>query len=292
MRILILNSHTHSYFVCFLWQLVLSLRLAFQISQAMIKLRIVSHVISFCILLVLSCSGPMQQDFELEGTVVLLDSINVPEVDSNQKAVIQQYRKNLEAEMNRLLVYSERVMERGTPEGLLNNFVADLVFEIGKELYAPEDDKPIDFCLLNYGGLRVPLPRGEITYERVFELLPFENEMVVITLSGEKTLELFHYLANATRGMPVSGIKLAIQDNHALEILIQGKEFDINRTYKVLTSDYLAGGGDSMNFFLQPINYELLGMRVRDAIIKHMQRVHAKGEKINSELDGRITVLD
>ena len=266
--------------------------MAFQVSQAMTKLRIISYIISFCIFLALSCSGPVQKEFALEGTVVLLDSINVHEIDKDQEVIIQQYRKNLEAEMNRLLVYSERVMERGTPEGLLNNFVADLVFEIGKELYVPEDEKPIDFCLLNYGGLRVPLPKGEITYERVFELLPFENEMVVVTLSGEKTQELFHYLANSTRGMPVSGIKLTIQDNQVVEVLIQGKEFDINRTYKVLTSDYLAGGGDSMNFFLQPINYELLGMRVRDAIIKYMQRVHARDEKINSELDGRITVLD
>ncbi len=239
-------------------------------------------------LLVFAGCADRSREFSVEGHTILLDSVNAP-IDPYQEEIIQQYRESLEADMNRLLVYSEHVMERGTPEGTLNNFVADLVLDTGRQIYEPQDGKPIDFCLLNYGGLRVPLPEGEITYGRVFELLPFENEMVVITLSGEKTYELFQYLAQSSRGMPVSGIQLTISNQTPESILIQGQEFDRSRTYKVLTSDYLAGGGDSMNFFLQPINYELLGKRVRDAIILHMQNVHAKGEKISAELDQRIS---
>jgi 2',3'-cyclic-nucleotide 2'-phosphodiesterase (5'-nucleotidase family) len=244
-----------------------------------------------CFFVIFACKGPNQQRYTLEGSVILLDSINVPETDREQEEIIMTYRESLEADMSRVLVSSEHVMERGSPEGKLNNFVADLVFDIGKDIYQPDDGKAIDFCLLNYGGLRVPLPEGEITYERVFELLPFENEMVVITLTGEKTRELFHYLAASVRGMPVSGIRLTIKNNEPHEVLIGGKEFDINKSYKVLTSDYLAGGGDNMNFFLQPVNYELLGKRVRDAIILHMQRVNEEGKKIRSELDGRISVI-
>jgi 2',3'-cyclic-nucleotide 2'-phosphodiesterase (5'-nucleotidase family) len=239
--------------------------------------------ISFLLFLNFACHNS-SKEFQFEGQTILLDSNNVSMPDSMQEATIMEYRSSLEEDMNRILVYSEHVMEKDSPEGLLNNFVADLVFDIGQELYKAEDDKPIDFCLLNYGGLRVPLPEGEITYSRVFELLPFENEMVVITLSGQKTLELFNYLASASTGMPVSGIKLTIENNSPKTILIQNQEFDINRNYKILTSDYLAGGGDSMNFFLQPINYELLGTRVRDAIIQHMEEVHSKGKKISASL--------
>ncbi len=245
-----------------------------------------------CIFVFFACKAPDQKRYTLEGSVILLDSMNVPETDEEQERIILEYRESLKADMSRVLVHSEHVMERGSPEGKLNNFVADLVFDIGKEIYQPDDGKAIDFCLLNYGGLRVPLPKGEITYERVFELLPFENEMVVITLTGEKTSELFHYLAASERGMPVSGIRLKIKDNEPYEVLINENEFDINKSYKVLTSDYLAGGGDHMNFFLQPVNYELLGMRVRDAIIMHMQRVNEEGKKIRSEFDGRISVAD
>jgi 2',3'-cyclic-nucleotide 2'-phosphodiesterase (5'-nucleotidase family) len=247
--------------------------------------------ISFFLFFTFACQNGSKK-FALEGQTILLDSINVSKPDSIQESIIMHYRSSLEKDMNRILVYSEHVMEKSSPEGLLNNFVADLVFNIGQRLYKAEDDKPIDFCLLNYGGLRVPLPKGEITYSRVFELLPFENEMVVITLTGEKTLELFNYLANSSSGMPVSGIKLTIDNNSPKTIFIQNQEFDINRNYKILTSDYLAGGGDSMNFFFQPLNYELIGTRVRDAIIKHMEEVNAKGQKISASLDKRIEILN
>lgn len=247
--------------------------------------------ISFLLFLNLSCQNN-SKEFAFDGQTILLDSSNVPQADSIQEFIIKEYRSSLENDMNRILVYSEHVMEKSSPEGLLNNFVADLVFTTGQELYKAEDEKPIDFCLLNYGGLRVPLPEGEVTYSRVFELLPFENEMVVITLSGQKTLELFNYLANSSNGMPVAGIKLTIENKSPKTILVQNQEFDISRNYKILTSDYLAGGGDSMNFFLQPINYELLGTRVRDAIIQHMEAVHSKGQKISASLDKRIEIIN
>ncbi len=190
--------------------------------------------------------------------------------------------------MERVIVHSEHAMEKVTPEGLLNNFVADLVFNIGTEIY----EKPIDFCLLNYGGLRTSIPEGPVTVGRVYELMPFENEMFVVTLSPERTYYLFKYLAQSEDGMPVSGIKLGIKDDYPEVIKIDGEPFDDTRNYKVLTSDYLAHGGDDMDFFLQPINYELVGMMIRDAIIKHMENVDEQGEQITSSLDERIFYLN
>lgn len=254
-----------------------------------------SHrVLYFCcflILLIPACKKNIN-DSKISGHTLLLDSINAPHKDVVQDSIIELYKSSLEEDMNRVLVYSEHVMEKGTPEGRLNNFVADLVLEVGEEMYQPDDNRSIDFCLLNYGGLRVPLPEGEITYSRVYELLPFENEMVVITLSGQKTLDLFQYLAESSVGMPVSGVKLVIANNQPQTIIIRGQEFDITRSYKILTSDYLAGGGDSMNFFFQPINYELLGMRVRDAIIHYMEEKHKEGKTIQANLDRRIEVVN
>jgi 2',3'-cyclic-nucleotide 2'-phosphodiesterase (5'-nucleotidase family) len=237
-----------------------------------------------------SC-GDQETHISALGDVIIIDSLNISHTNYLQDSIISIYQGEIYEEMNQVLVFSEQVMEKDSPEGLLNNFIADLVLEKGNKLYNPGNNAHIDFCLLNYGGLRVPLPKGEITSARVFELLPFENEMVVVTLTGEKTLELFQYLANSDRGMPVSGIQLQIKNNTPESILIQGEEFDITRNYKILTSDYLALGGDNMIFFSNPLNYELLGMRVRDAIIMHMKDIHSKGEKINSQLDGRITII-
>ncbi|MEE4177259.1 MAG: 5'-nucleotidase [Bacteroides sp.] len=194
--------------------------------------------------------------------------------------------------MNQVLAFSPFPMRKASPEGLLNNFIADLVFEVADEFYVPEDGQKIDFCLLNYGGLRASLPEGPITKSRVFEIMPFENEMVVITLSGEKAYELFEYVASSDRGMPISGLKLGIKEGKLGHVLIQGKEFNPNQNYKVVTSDYLAEGGDRMRFFLNPLNTEVVGMRIRDAIILFMEREAASGRELFSELDGRIYFMD
>lgn len=235
---------------------------------------------------------PLELTHHTTGGHILVDSLNVPKVDAAIEAEIAVYRASLAQEMNQVIAISPFAMRRASPEGLLNNFVADLVLNIAQELYQPTDGIPIDFSLLNHGGLRTNLPEGEITRSRVFELMPFENEMVVVTLSGQKTRELFEFVAASERGMPVSGIRLGIKNGQIASLLIQGKEFDPNRTYKVVTSDFLAEGGDRMRFFNNPLNYEVIGLRIRDAILMHMERETARGNKLFSTLDGRIHIID
>lgn len=231
-----------------------------------------------------------QRPVYVEGGLIPIEESRIGEKDAATDSLISTYRAALDKEMNEILAYSAHAMSRGTPEGLLNNFVADLCFDIGQHLYKPDDGHPIDFCLLNYGGLRASLPKGPVTLANVFELMPFENEMVVITLDTERTLALFDYLAEATVGMPVSNIEIKIDDRQVKEISIAGEAFDPSRKYKVLTSDYLAGGGDNMNFFLEPVKKQYLGLRIRDAIIKHLRDRHEQGKMIESRLDGRITM--
>ena len=60
----------------------------------------------------------------------------------------------------------------------------------------PSNNHHIDFCLLNNGGLRTSLPQGNITRRKIFELMPFENELVVVTISKEKMTDLKAYLKN------------------------------------------------------------------------------------------------
>ncbi len=112
--------------------------------------------------------------------------------NSKISKLIEPYKTKLDAEMNEVLVISaeEFPKEKGKPETKLGNLVADLSFEIAQEYY--KDD--IDFCLLNFGGLRTSLPKGEITRGKIFELMPFENELVVITISENKLIELIKYL--------------------------------------------------------------------------------------------------
>jgi 2',3'-cyclic-nucleotide 2'-phosphodiesterase (5'-nucleotidase family) len=241
--------------------------------------------ILFCF--VFACSAPETRSIA-EGKVMDVDSINAPVADVYIDSIIQIYRAPLQSQMEEVLAYSTQQMRKGTPEDLLNNFIADLVFDKGSAIYAPADGHPIDICILNYGGLRTSIPEGAVTQSRIFELMPFENEMVVVTMTPENAWNMFEYIASRNVGVPVSGIKLGVKDGKVADVLIQGKPYDSGKNYKVLTSDYLASSGDNMRFFRDPVATEILGLRIRDAIIMHLREAHQQGQMISSALDGRV----
>ncbi len=180
-------------------------------------------------------------------------------------------------------------MEKKTPEGLLGNAIADITLEYSKKQYTAKEGKQIDFCFLNNGGLRAPLPKGDITRRNIFELMPFENEVMVITLSGSTTKKLIDFIA-AKGGMPVSGLSMKIKDNIANTITIAGLSFDSTKVYKVLTSDYLGNGGDNLKLMNEALNKEYLGLKLRDVIINGFVEKNKNGETLNAKIEGRITL--
>ena len=210
--------------------------------------------------------------------------------DSATAAMIAPYKDSLDAIMTQVVGRSAVAMpkERDKLETLLGNFVADVCLDRVNRVYQPSDNHGADFCLLNTGGLRSSLPQGNLTRGNIFELMPFDNEMVVVTLSGQKTWELLRYLA-ASGGQPVAGIKMGIRpDKTPGTTLIKGVTFDSTRTYKVVTSDYLANGGDKMDFFRNPVKLETTGYKIRDAILDYLAEQQKNNNIIQPALDGRM----
>ena len=117
--------------------------------------------------------------------------------------------------------------------------------------------------------------------------MPFENTVVVLTLSGEKTKLLFESLVE-NNGAPFSGAIIKTKGKKITELKIGGQDFDINKTYKIVTSDYLAAGGDKYLFFNAPLKIETLNYKLRDAIIDYIKDETAKGNTIKAQTDGRI----
>ena len=121
----------------------------------------------------------------------------------------------------------------------------------------------------------------------MYELMPFENELVVLTLSGTQTRQLLNYIAK-NDGMPVSGMSLGIKNKAPGSVTIGKNGFQDGKEYRVVTSDYLAAGGDKMNFFSQPKATDSLHYKLRDAIIDHLIALNKSGKKAGSQLDGRV----
>lgn len=209
-------------------------------------------------------------------------------VDSSIIKTYLPYKTKMDAEMNRVIGHSAVMMSKKSsdtlPESLLSNFFADAVTQEAIKL-----EPDIDFAMPSTkGGLRVDLPKGDIMVSNVFELMPFENELIVFTIKGTDVQRLLNFIA-LSNGEPVARLKMKIEDKKPVDVWINGKEFDANKTYKVLTTDYISGGGDNTKGFESPIDKHVLGLKVRDALLEYIKGTEADGKIINSKLDGRIT---
>ena len=106
------------------------------------------------------------------------------ENDSSIMAIISPYQKGIEAQMNEVLAYSKNNLEKGRPQSTIGNFVTDLCLN-----YADAH-----ICVMNNGGLRTTLEKGEITRGDIYKLMPFENELVVLELNKTDFIRLLNYI--------------------------------------------------------------------------------------------------
>ena len=238
------------------------------------------------VLLLFSCSHSLYVH-QISAANVLVKQENTV-VDSLVQAVIQPYRDSIEHDMSKLVGVSEAPLKRGKPESKLTNLVSDLLLETGIE-YCQSSNLPVrpQASYVNYGGLRGSLPQGEITVGHLFELMPFENEVVIIQLSGESVQKMADKIA-ARGGEGVAGITMGIQNEKVVDFKIGGQEIDPAKTYWMVTSDYIACGGDQMSMFLNPADMISTKLKLRDVLISGLKDRYKRDGIISIKEDGRI----
>ena len=240
-------------------------------------------VVWLCVILVFSaCQTSGYKKQSVSANYYLIDSLVA--IDSLMDDEIKPYRDSLTLEMSKVIGEAERELSGGLPEGILTNFVSDLMLEECK-VSVNLSQKP-DVSLINVKGLRIPLQKGNITIGNIYQLMPFENEIVYLTLTKGQIIELFNYLASVG-GDGIAGASFGMRDKQAVNIKVGGKALE-ERNYIIATSDYLADGGDHFVVFKSAIAREGTGLKVRDAIIQHIQRLTDSNKTINSQLDNRI----
>lgn len=187
------------------------------------------------------------------------------------------YKDKLDKEMKQIVGYSDSSLTRDGFESSLGNFVL-MATEEYVEINRP---KIAGSCVLflNRGGLRNNLPMGEITKGNIFEIMPFDNEIVILTLSGQKLKESIDGMIKENKLISFH-LSMDVKDKQAENIIINSSTFDINKTYKVVTTDYLAMGGDGCSFFGKPISYETTGVKLRDAIINYCESLTKNNKHI------------
>ncbi len=205
-----------------------------------------------------------------------------------------------------LAVYSPKVRElevvlgklkgelkkSGTGSGSLGNFVAD-----GMRAQANvKTGRPVAVAMMNGGGIRRNnIGEGDLKARDIFELLPFENALITVDLTGEQLTRLLQMIVAGREAQ--SGARILYKTNADKTSEMEGaklrdgaeeKEIDPNATYTVVTIDYLYRVGGSRYGILQAgKNMKELGITLRDAIMNYVKSETAAGREIKPNLDGR-----
>ena len=203
------------------------------------------------------------------------------------KKLIAPYKNKMIAEINTVISYAPKNINRydGKMQSSLGNLLADLCFERANIIFKERTGKKIDFSMFNYGGIRASISKGTVTNRNPFELMPFENSLVVVELSGKKIAELVDYFIKKKSAHPLSkNIELLINTDKSYQLKINNQKFDLTKNYFVLTSDYLQSGGDKMDFFKNPISLFKTDYKMRHAIIEEFKSL----DTLRTSLDNRV----
>jgi 2',3'-cyclic-nucleotide 2'-phosphodiesterase (5'-nucleotidase family) len=247
------------------------------------------HRLSFLLLLLLAISACTTYKVERTASAnIHLDSLVTIPSSQKVEGLIKPYRDKVNADMTEVLCISTDAMFGGRPESPLTNFCADLTLEESNRFCAVKyPQMKIDVSMINRGGLRIPLPKGEIKTMTMFELMPFENEIVFLKLKGTVMLEFVNHLAERG-GEGVGGLRFGIKDGKALQPEIEGKPIDTAKIYWLVTSDYIANGGDGSDILSKSIERIDTGIKARDMFIQYFRRMGKEGKKVTAKTDGRI----
>lgn len=218
------------------------------------------------LLLTTACKTPLNLvQTETQKNISLTEDL--PE-DQRFKNVIEPYKQEVEGKMSTRISHTSVDLNKQGDNSNLGNLLADYTFE-GADKWAKENGIPngVDAAVINIGGIRSSIGAGDILTRHVYEVMPFENEVVIIKMKGSDLNGLYDYYLKTQTNNPVSHLYIETDNGAITKQLINGKEIVPNEFYYIATSDYLALGGDNMEFFNKG---ELIstGIRLRELFLE------------------------
>lgn len=212
-----------------------------------------------------------------------IDSTTDSIADTAYPIYLEPYKQEVENKLNYHLGDAPEDMIVARPESNMLNWAADALLEMARI----KTNQDVDMSVVNIGGLRCNWPAGEITLRNVFELMPFDNELVILTLTGEDLIDLAKAFASQG-GQGMSGMEIEIKNNKLKNATLAGHKIVPQMLYRVATSDYLSDGKDHLDPLGRHSSIIETHEVIRDLYIEYI-KLHPV---VEAPLDGRTKVLD
>ena len=200
----------------------------------------------------LQIKGSKQNIDDTSKNSVEMDSLTAP------------YRREMLKEFGLVIGETTTDLVTGRPNSTLGFWLCDALIKKAKDSSFFKNEPLVAF--INIGGLRADLPKGMITVGDIYKVMPFDNRMVFLKLSLDKIPEMEVYLKEKG-GEPIGGFKL-----EKGKLVFPDKLAEERNYFWVVTSDFLANGGDNMFFFNNPLQRFDTNILFRDFIIEAVKK--------------------
>jgi 2',3'-cyclic-nucleotide 2'-phosphodiesterase (5'-nucleotidase family) len=209
-------------------------------------------------------------------------NIQATAVDSPMLGFLEPYSGRLRRTMDDSLGWLPATLSKVMPDPSLGHFLADTYLAMARARF----DSGVQVAFINAGGIRLnTLPAGRLRRGAVYEVMPFDNELVILRVTGAQLQSYLDHIA-AEGGGGVSGLRMTIREGKAVDVTVQGRPLDPGATYLMANSDYTVLSGSYTGLRALPVRRT--GYLLRDATIEYCTRFRDAGRPIGVSLDKRI----
>lgn len=206
------------------------------------------------------------------------------ERNSQIKTLIKPYSDSINGTMNNVIGENEVLLEKSTRKNTLGFFMTDAFLFMAKQKFNSE----VDVAFMNHGGIRLnELSAGKIMNGTIFELMPFDNLLLIQKVKG-KVLKQYLDTVAFFGAMVQSGLTMRISNKKPENVMVGNKPLDENADYIISNSDYIINNSE----VLKNIPVQNIGYLQRDAIIDYVLQLTQKGRKIVVENTNRVVYAD
>ncbi len=247
---------------------------------------------AFAIMTIASCAPKHYHLTSVDRSRIIIDSRYDQNPDEKAAAFLAPFKKVNDSIMAPVVGKVAHNMHATRPEGNLSNLLSDILMWAARDY----NEQP-DLAIYNMGGIRADLTKGDVTYEDVLSVAPFENKICFVTLTGEQLMQLFRQIAHRGGEGVSKGVELVITSaeigGELVSARLHGKEIDPQANYRVCTINYLLEGNDGMDTLSKGTNKvapQEASNNTRFLIMNYFQDMLKQGIVVDARVEGRIKV--
>ena len=242
-------------------------------------------IIGIYVVSLISCFNPKNYQAMYSWSEIHIDT--TIEKSTEMEQIITPYRLSLDSIMDEVIGYAKHDLRSSERyESALGTFVTKLILDQSRATF----EKEVDIAIMNHnGGLRAPINKGDITLGNIYEVMPFENQIILLEMTGSELLDMIQFIGKSGRSMayPVS---YEVNDDGVSNILLSGEEVIPEEEYVLAVSDYMANGGSGFRMLKNLPRIDVETIMLRDMIVKEVKDRSAQGLQIEQEVMNNIVV--